>query len=1730
MAGTPRPAAGRRNGVRAALLAAVALVAAPAPVAQTVDDAESAWRQAAEAAQARRAERARRAAHERRLRWRSAIAHARMPNTLHASTPSRPDADVSCPVPVETRERVLREHRDALSRNDAWRVFDQPAGAARAGRRDLGAHAGAGAGTLAAASPGGAAGHGAFAVSAASGSASGGVNRHLVPLFTRASDPLRQGFARVVNRSDEAGDIVVVAVDDGGNRFGPVTLAVGAGATVHFNSADLENGNPGKGLSGGVGAPGEGDWRLELESSLDFEAHSYLRTLDGFLTAMHDLAPESGGTHRVPTFNPGSNERQESLLRLVNDGDADVEAVVRGVDDHGRSPGGEVRVAVPAGASRTLSAAQLESGDGPGVVAGALGDGAGKWRLAVTADGPVKAMSLLDSPTGTMTNLSTAPPRPAAGDPHRVPLFPPASDPFRQGFVRVVNRSDEAGEVSVRPSDDSGWEYEPVTLAIGAGRTVHFNSDDLEQGNAGKGLSAGVGAGEGDRRLALRSELDIEVLAYIRTGDGFLTSMHDLVPTSGDEHLVATFNPGSNERQASLLRLVNDGDAAAQVTIAGVDDRGAPGHAAVSATVPAGRSLTLSAAQLESGDGDGIVGGALGDGAGKWRLAVASDRPVEAMSLLRSPTGHLTNLSTAPNSARGETAAEFFAARVSPVVQSKCVNCHVEGGVSGGTRLVFVRSENADHLELNRQAFADFLAEAEDGAELILNKIQGVAHGGGVQAAAGTEDYASIERYLELIGGDSGAAALTPATLFDGVSMAPAWKTLRRAAIVFSGRLPTEAEYARAERGPAGLREAVRGVMEGPGFHDFLIRSANDRLLTDKFLHDAIGEEPSFPNLANAAHALLMEGDEAAYGRWQQRTQFGFARAPLELIAHVAQNDLPYTEILTADYVMANPPADQAYGGAAAFNDADDALEFKPSRIVDYYRPDDSVVTEFTQAFGTHVIDPGNLRTDWPHAGMLNTLAFLKRYPTTPTNRNRARSRWTYYHFLGLDVEKSASRTTDPEALADTHNPTLRNPACTVCHRVLDPVAGAFQNYGGDGFYRDQHGGLDSLDEHYKRGPGEGVPFEGRGWRARSTAIWDLAVEPGDEVAVWPQSGFGGISLDRLDAFAPSGEHVLRIEFEDLAVPMEPHDGEVVPCAVKPYNDATGKHDHMYVWGDHVVCAVWIELDLAAGGVHRFEVVGWSHSDGDPYRAERGVEHGKVQLALEPYRQGDTWYRDMRTPGFDGREVPDADDSLRWLARRIVADERFAEAAVKFWWPAILGAEVAAPPEDEGDADFAGLLLASNAQSAETDRLARGFRRGFGGGRPFNLKDLLVEIALSRWARAESTADDDPVRLAALRDAGMERLSTPEELVAKTAAATGVELGRQLPNPHTGLTPPSRLREDGYRLLYGGIDSDGVTERTGDMTAVMAGVAQHHAWALGSTVILRELHLLPVRQRRLFRHVELATTPASEFGETFEIEATSWRGRETASALGHLTAGDIVARLSYVNDYWEENLPDYNLALDRLVLRNAAGRVVATRELEDLDEVECSGKGWNEGEGREDHHVLWCDSTLEVSLTVPADGQYSVEVGVWAEYADERPAELQIVVESDVERSAGAAAMRRQLADLHRDLLGVATGPDSADVDEAFRLFVEVWRRKREAREDGHICWPADCRWWDDLRFFEGVDGAPSPSYNTDGWGEWDHDRVGEFLADKVADPNHVSRTWAVVLAYLMTDHRYLYL
>ena len=114
------------------------------------------------------------------------------------------------------------------------------------------------------------------------------------------------------------------------------------------------------------------------------------------------------------------------------------------------------------------------------------------------------------------------------------------------------------------------------------------------------------------------------------------------------------------------------------------------------------------------------------------------------------------------NAPVGDSAEAMFRDLIwEPIVQAKCVNCHVAGGVSGHTRLVFGRgADAADHL----QTFADFLEAARDdhlhGHELILVKIQGAGHGGGEQVAAGSEDFHNMDYFLALLESETEAEAV----------------------------------------------------------------------------------------------------------------------------------------------------------------------------------------------------------------------------------------------------------------------------------------------------------------------------------------------------------------------------------------------------------------------------------------------------------------------------------------------------------------------------------------------------------------------------------------------------------------------------------------------------------------------------------------------------------------------------------------------------------------------------------------------------------------------------------------------------------------------------------------------------------------------------------------------------------------------------------------------------------
>ena len=463
---------------------------------------------------------------------------------------------------------------------------------------------------------------------------------HLLPVFAPAGDHWRQSFARIVNPSARDGEVSVTAIDVLGRRFGPTTLPVGANQAVHINSHDLEFGNVAKGLSQGVGL-GDGDWRLELRSALPIDVFAYMRHADGVVTSMSALVPEADAQHRIAIFNPGSSGEQASSLRVINPAGREARVLVEGMDDRGVAS--SAALTVPAGGTRDFTAAALEDGTGVGV-AGGLGDGAGNWRITATSFDGVLVVNMLDSPAGHRANLSVEP-QDDEGDVQHLPLLPAATSfPTMESFVRVVNHSARTGTVRVQAVDADGRSQTAGTLALAAHGSMHFDSRELEEGNAGIGLT-GVAFGQGDWRLELRSELKIGVYGYARAADGFLTSIHERAPvTETGAHRVVYFNPASNTRQASRLRVVNTAANAAEVHVTGVDDAGKAAAGAVRLTIPAHGTRELTAQDLETGQVDGVVG-ALGDGSGKWRLWVESDNKLLVMSLLEDDAGHLTNLS-----------------------------------------------------------------------------------------------------------------------------------------------------------------------------------------------------------------------------------------------------------------------------------------------------------------------------------------------------------------------------------------------------------------------------------------------------------------------------------------------------------------------------------------------------------------------------------------------------------------------------------------------------------------------------------------------------------------------------------------------------------------------------------------------------------------------------------------------------------------------------------------------------------------------------------------------------------------------------------------------------------------------------------------------------------------------------------------------------------------------------
>lgn len=293
--------------------------------------------------------------------------------------------------------------------------------------------------------------------------------------------------------------------------------------------------------------------------------------------------------------------------------------------------------------------------------------------------------------------------------------------------------------------------------------------------------------------------------------------------------------------------------------------------------------------------------------------------------------------------------------------------------------------------------------------------------------------------------GFNAQSTASSACSLEGVELEDVSKSLYRTSLSLTGQLPTDAQLAQVESaGETGLSQAIDTYMTTDAFYDRLMEIFNDVLHQDKYLpnEDALnlldsGDYPERRWHRDLGLDTSMSGPERDLYYWlRNSTNDAVSQEALRLIVHVVKNNRPFTEILTADYTLANRYSAQAYGvqGQVAFEALDTPI--------DASYPEDP--NDFKE-----IRIPGI-----PHAGLLTSAMFLNRFPTTDTNLNRHRSRKVFEYFLDTDILAIQGNRPDQAIDLVSTTPTLDNPGCTGCHDVMDPVAASFQNWDDRGRYR----------------------------------------------------------------------------------------------------------------------------------------------------------------------------------------------------------------------------------------------------------------------------------------------------------------------------------------------------------------------------------------------------------------------------------------------------------------------------------------------------------------------------------------------------------------------------------------------------------------------------------------------------------------------------------------------------
>jgi hypothetical protein len=442
---------------------------------------------------------------------------------------------------------------------------------------------------------------------------------------------------------------------------------------------------------------------------------------------------------------------------------------------------------------------------------------------------------------------------------------------------------------------------------------------------------------------------------------------------------------------------------------------------------------------------------------------------------------------------------DFFAREVWAKVGSVvCLTCHRAGGDAETSRLILQDPSKArghaqdEAMRHNRDAFCR-LARLKygDQSRLLVKVTGGRDHGGKDVLKPGSKGYLILAEFVRRL--DAPSSTTPPLVVdeqslppfFDGVAMRNPQRLLRGVTLSLASRLPTDTERkAVADKGLSGLPPLLDALMKEDAFYDRLREGFNDIFLTVGLDGNPEATVLSYEHFTKTRlwtqkYDLSHIADPKARQQARYKLDADYRKAllgePMKLIEHIVRNDRPFTDIVTADYIMVTPYTARGYGifdeVRAQFKSPDDPFEYIPVKLKALKGR--SKATDQESATGYY-----------PHAGLLSTFQYLRRYPTTETNRNRLRARMFYLHFLGIDALELAARVSDAAAVTAKYPiPTMQASECVVCHTTVDPVAGLFQDYyPPDGVYGRRKGGW-YTDMFAPGFEGETMPPEER-WRA----------------------------------------------------------------------------------------------------------------------------------------------------------------------------------------------------------------------------------------------------------------------------------------------------------------------------------------------------------------------------------------------------------------------------------------------------------------------------------------------------------------------------------------------------------------------------------------------------------------------------------------------------------------------